>query len=406
MKIIDSILTDAASIAAIRKDIHAHPELCFKEERTADVVAKQLTDWGIPIHRGMGTTGVIGIVHGRDGGACGRGVGLRADIDALPMQEFNTFAHASKHAGKMHACGHDGHTAMLLAAAKHFSKHRDFDGTVYLIFQPAEEGGGGKIMMARKGAFDGVTASMMIHPADTELARMNAIAIQHCLVRYVGEAAHAAVSPHKGRNALDAAVLGYMNIAALRQHILPTERIHGIFLNGGEKPNIVPRESTMDWYVRSDTIKSLQPLKKRVASCLEGSAVATGCQAELDWQPNPYADIVDNMPLLSAYISNAAQFGRMMTTDFLPGTGGGSTDMGNISYVTPSIHPMIAVSPKGVSLHTPDFADYAIGEPAMKAILDGAKIMAMTTIDMWTNEALRAEVAAAFGDGAIPEDVL
>ena len=196
------------------------------------------------------------------------------------------------------------------------------------------------------------------------------------------------------------------NCAALRQHILPTERIHGIFLNGGEKPNIVPRESTMDWYVRSDTIKSLQPLKKRVASCLEGSAVATGCHAELDWQPNPYADIVDNMPLLSAYISNAAQFGRMMTTDFLPGTGGGSTDMGNISYVTPSIHPMIAVSPKGVSLHTPDFADYAIGEPALKAILDGAKIMAMTTIDMWTNEALRAEVAAAFGDGAIPEDVL
>ena len=114
MKIIDSILTDVASIAAIRKDIHAHPELCFQEERTADVIAKQLTDWGIPIHRGMGTTGVIGILTGRDGGACGRGIGLRADIDALPMQEFNTFAHASKYQSKMHACGHDGHTAMLL----------------------------------------------------------------------------------------------------------------------------------------------------------------------------------------------------------------------------------------------------------------------------------------------------
>ena len=118
MKIIDSILTDAASIAAIRKDIHAHPELCFKEERTADVVAKQLTDWGIPIHRGMGTTGVVGIVHGRDGGKCGRGIGLRADIDALPMQEFNTFAHASKHEGKMHACGHDVHLAVLIGTAR------------------------------------------------------------------------------------------------------------------------------------------------------------------------------------------------------------------------------------------------------------------------------------------------
>ncbi|MFM7000005.1 MAG: M20/M25/M40 family metallo-hydrolase, partial [Limnohabitans sp.] len=131
MKIIDTILTDAASIAAIRKDIHAHPELCFEEVRTADVVAQQLIDWGIPVHRGMGTTGVVGIVHGRDGGACGRAIGLRADMDALPMQEFNTFDHASRHAGKMHACGHDGHTAMLLAAAQHFAKNRNFDGTVY-----------------------------------------------------------------------------------------------------------------------------------------------------------------------------------------------------------------------------------------------------------------------------------
>ena len=132
MKVIDSIVADAAAIAAVRRDIHAHPELCFQEVRTADVIAAKLTEWGIPIHRGLGTTGVVGIVHGRDGGACGRAVGLRADIDALPMQEFNTFAHASKHVGKMHACGHDGHTAMLLAAAQYLAAHRDsLDGTVY-----------------------------------------------------------------------------------------------------------------------------------------------------------------------------------------------------------------------------------------------------------------------------------
>jgi len=154
MKLHESILSDAAAIAAIRRDIHAHPELCFEEVRTADVVAAKLTEWGIPIHRGMGKTGVVGIVHGRDGGSCGRAVGLRADMDALPMQEFNTFSHASKHQGKMHACGHDGHTAMLLAAAKHLSQHRDFDGTVYLIFQPAEEGGGGAREMIEDGLFD------------------------------------------------------------------------------------------------------------------------------------------------------------------------------------------------------------------------------------------------------------
>ncbi len=140
MKMLDSIVTQAAGIAAIRRDIHAHPELCFQEVRTADVVAAKLTQWGIPIHRGMGTTGVVGIVKS---GNSSRAVGLRADMDALPMQEFNSFGHASKHTGKMHACGHDGHVAMLLAAAQHFANNRNFDGTVYLIFQPAEEGGGG-----------------------------------------------------------------------------------------------------------------------------------------------------------------------------------------------------------------------------------------------------------------------
>ena len=140
MHLIESIVTNAASMAAIRRDLHAHPELCFQEVRTADVVAAKLSEWGIPIHRGLGTTGVVGIVKA---GNSDRAIVLRADMDALLMQEFNTFAHASQHPGKMHACGHDGHTAMLLAAAHYFSKNRNFDGTVYLVFQPAEEGGGG-----------------------------------------------------------------------------------------------------------------------------------------------------------------------------------------------------------------------------------------------------------------------
>jgi amidohydrolase len=306
-----------------------------------------------------------------------------------------------------HACGHNIIAAAGLGAGLALAGiAEEAGGRLRLMGTPAEEGGGGKIEMARKGAFVGVDAAMMIHPADRELARMNAIAIQHCLVKYTGEAAHAAVSPHLGRNALDAAVLGYMNIAALRQHILPTERIHGIFLKGGEKPNIVPRETEMDWYVRSNTIETLQPLKERVSACLHGGAHAAGCHVDLQWQPNPFADIVDNIPLLAAYVSNAAQFGRMMTTDYRAGTGGGSTDMGNISYLTPSIHPMIAVAPEGVSLHTPEFADYATNEDATRAILDGAKIMAMTAIDVWTNDALTAEMKAAFGDGFVPEGVL
>ena len=151
MQILDSIVAQAAGIAAVRRDIHAHPELCFEELRTADLIAAKLTEWGIPVHRGLGKTGVVGIVKN---GTSTRAVGLRADIDALPMTEHNHFAHASTHPGKMHACGHDGHTAMLLAAAQHLAKNRNFDGTVYLIFQPAEEGGGGAREMIKDGLFD------------------------------------------------------------------------------------------------------------------------------------------------------------------------------------------------------------------------------------------------------------
>ena len=152
MNLIEPILADAAAITAIRRDIHAHPELCFEEQRTADVIAKALTDWGIPDPPRPGQDRRGG--HRQERHAASRAVGLRADIDALPMTEHNTFAHASQHPGKMHACGHDGHTAMLLAAAKHLAKHRNFDGTVYLVFQPAEEGGGGAREMIKDGLFE------------------------------------------------------------------------------------------------------------------------------------------------------------------------------------------------------------------------------------------------------------
>jgi metal-dependent amidase/aminoacylase/carboxypeptidase family protein len=235
---------------------------------------------------------------------------------------------------------------------------------------------------------------------------MNAIAIQQAFVRYIGQAAHAAVSPHLGRNALDAAVLGYMNVAALRQHIRPTERVHGIFTKAGEKPNIVPSETEMDWYVRSDTIETLQPLKQRVAACLEAGAVAADCRMEIRWDGHAYADIVDNIPLLDAYAANSTALGRPLTSAYLPNTGGGSTDMGNVSYLAPTIHPMLAVAPRGVSLHSPEFAKYTKSSEADKAVLDGAKIMAMTVIDLWTRTDLQQNVKRSFGDGTVPAGVL
>ena len=297
MKIIDSILTDAASIAAIRKDIHAHPELCFKEERTADVVAKQLTEWGIPIHRGMGTTGVIGIVHGRDGGKCGRGVGLRADIDALPMQEFNTFAHASKHAGKMHACGHDGHTAMLLAAAKHFSKHRDFDGTVYLIFQPAEEGGGGAREMIKDGMFEKFPMQAVFGMHNWPGAQVGTFAVSpgpvmassnEFKITIHGKGSHAAL-PHNGIDPVPVAcqlVMAFQTIISRNKKPVDAGVISVTMVHAGEATNVVPDSCVIQGTVRTFTIEVLDLIESRMKQITDNLCAAFDTKAEFHFNRN------------------------------------------------------------------------------------------------------------------------
>ncbi len=381
----------ASDLISISHEIHAHPELNFEEKFAHERLTQYIADSKIKVDRSAFELETAFDVSVRGGN--GPTVAVLCEYDALP--------------GIGHACGHNIIAAAGLGAGVALSAVAEVcGGNLRLIGTPAEEGGGGKVEMARKGAFKNIDAAMMIHPSDRDLARMNAIAIQQLFVRYQGLAAHAAVSPDKGKNALDAAVLGYMNVAALRQHIKPTERVHGIFTKSGEKPNIVPREAEMDWYVRSDTIESLQPLKARIAKCLEAGAIAADCTISFDWQKNTYADLVDNLPLLTSYVENSAQFGRDLTTDFLPGTGGGSTDMGNLSYLVPSIHPMLQVAPHGVSLHSAQFAEFTASKDADKAVLDGAKIMAMTAIDMWLSDTLSSQVQQAFGDGVVPEGVL
>jgi amidohydrolase len=380
----------AGDLIEASHQIHAHPELNYEERFAHDLLTNAIERSGLPVTRAAYS---IDTAFETNVGTEGLNIAVLCEYDALP--------------GIGHACGHNIIAAAGLGAGLALAGvAKDAGGRLTLMGTPAEEGGGGKVEMARAGAFKDVHAAMMVHPADRDLARMNAIAIQQAVVRYYGQAAHAAVSPHLGRNALDAAVLGYMNVAALRQHIRPTERVHGIFTKAGEKPNIVPREAEMDWYVRSDTIETLQPLKKRVAACLEGSAHATDCRVEMVWDTHAYADIVDNVPLLDAYAANSTAVGRPLTSAYMPGTGGGSTDMGNVSYLAPTIHPMIGVAPRGVSLHSPQFAEYTKSKEADKAVLDGAKIMAMTVIDLWTTPELQRKVQEAFGDGRVPEGVL
>ena len=297
MNVIDSIVTQAAGIAAVRKDIHAHPELCFKEVRTADVVAQKLTEWGIPIHRGMGVTGVVGIIQGRDGGACGRGIGLRADIDALPMQEFNTFEHASKYQGKMHACGHDGHTAMLLAAGQHFAKHRNFDGTVYLIFQPAEEGGGGARVMIEDGLFEqfpmqavygmhnwpGMPVGTFAVSPGPVMASSNEFKIT---IR--GKGGHAAM-PHTGIDPVPIAcqmVQTFQTIISRNKKPVDAGVISVTMINAGEATNVVPDSCELRGTVRTFTIEVLDLIEKRMRQVAEHSCAAHDAVCEFEFVRN------------------------------------------------------------------------------------------------------------------------
>lgn len=371
----------AALLIDASHQIHAHPELNFAEHFAHDLLTDLLQREGIAVQRhAHGLATAFDAVVGHDGPT----VAVLCEYDALP--------------GLGHACGHNiiataGLGAGLAAAAV----AEQAGGRVRIIGTPAEEGGGGKVLMARRGAFEGVDAAMMVHPADADLLLMNCLAIQELLVEYEGHAAHAAAAPWEGRNALDAAVLGYINVAAMRQHIRPDERVHGVITRGGDKPNIVPASAASDWYVRSGTVASLQPLKERVLTALEGSASACGCTMRHEWVDNLYAEMVDNGPLVQAYVANAATLGRTVLD---PAASGrrvmGSTDMGNISHLVPAIHPMIKVAPDGVPIHSVEFARWAADEPGDRAVVDGAKAMAMTVVDLWISTTLREGVAAEF----------
>jgi amidohydrolase len=300
-----------------------------------------------------------------------------------------------------HACGHNVIAAAGLGAGlAAASLAEELGGRVVVLGTPAEEGGGGKVLMIERGALEGVDAAMMVHPADADLDSFWAIAIHELTATYHGRSAHAAAAPHLGINALDAAVLGYMGVAALRQHIESHERVHGVFVHGGDKANIVPDRAVMQWYVRSGTTESLARLKPRVVAALEAGAHATGATVDIAWKHPPYADIVDNTAMLGAYARNLAGLGRGMGAkadrpDFL-----GSTDMGDVSHIVPSIHPMIAVSPPGVAIHTAEFAEHARSERGDAAVVDGAVALGQTIVDLWADPGLLAAAHRELdGDG-------
>jgi hippurate hydrolase len=294
MRLIESILADAAAVAAVRRDIHAHPELCFEEQRTSDVIAKQLSDWGIPIERGLGRTGVVGIIKN---GSSGRAVALRADIDALPMTERNEFAHASRHAGKMHACGHDGHTAMLLAAAKHLSKHRNFDGSVVLVFQPAEEGGGGAREMLRDGLFDKYPVEAIFGAHNWPGMQVGQFAIKsgpafassnEFKVTINGKGAHAAM-PHNGIDPVPVAcqmVQAFQTIVTRNMRPIDAGVISVTMIHTGEATNVMPDSCVLQGTVRTFTLEVLDLIERRMKEVAQHTAAAFGAGCDFEFKRN------------------------------------------------------------------------------------------------------------------------
>jgi amidohydrolase len=373
-------LTD--DLVGLSHDIHAHPELGYAEHHAVRAVATLLAGHGHDAQ--VGAYGLDTALRARAGAGRPR-VAILAEYDALP--------------GIGHACGHNVICATavgaFLAAATAIA---DLDGSVELIGCPAEEGGGGKELIARAGGFDEIDAAIMVHPSGFEAADNLWIGVRTVEVIYHGLAAHASAMPFLGRNALDAVVQAYTSLAALRQHILPTDRIHGIITDGGQKPNIVPDRAAAQFYLRSAEPETLIELSDRARAVFEAAAIATGTRAEIGWDPTPtYFPVRSNHALVARWATNIAERGRRaLPRDVVPMVFTASTDLGNVSIRVPAIHPLLAIAPPQIAVHSAEFAEWARSDHGDAGCVDGAIGLALTAVDYLTDAALREATKAEF----------
>ena len=368
-------------LLSVSHEIHANPELAFAEHAASQLLADTANRFNIAT-----ATGVYDLATAFEGElGCkkpGATVAILAEYDALP--------------GIGHACGHNLIATAALGAVLGLQAVADeLPGNVRFLGTPAEERGGGKELMARRGAFEDVDAAMMIHPAGVNLTTMPCICMAEVQVIYHGRSAHAAAMPHKGKNALDGLLLAYQAISNLRQHIRDHERIHGVITEGGQAPNVVPDRASGEFYVRTANETDLARLKPRVEASFQAGAIGSGCELEINWANVDYLDLKTNWPLAEVFQKHGESLGR----EFLPAKtlgGAGSTDMGNVSHRVPSIHPMLACAPKNVVIHNPEFTRWAGSESGDLAALDGAKALALTAAEFLSSPELQAQTQKAF----------
>jgi amidohydrolase len=363
-------------LVALSHRIHANPELGFEEEQACAWLCELLEGAGLQVERGVGD---LPTAFAARAGSGPLHVVVCAEYDALPAVG--------------HACGHNVIAAMAAGAGMALARVADDAGLrVTVLGTPAEEGGGGKILLLQRGAFDGAHAAMMVHPSPYEQPEMPIIAVNHLKVAYTGKEAHASAYPFLGVNAADALVVAQTAIGLLRQHLRPSDRVHGIVTKGGDAANIIPAHTTADWMVRAADLEQLEEVRAKVARCFEAGALATGATLRLSEDHDPYSEMRHDHELSALYQRNAEALGR--TFIGRSDRGAGSTDMGNVSLALPSIHPTIGIDSLPAVNHQPEFTASCATPAADQAVVDGAVAMAWTAIDAAADQALRERLLA------------
>lgn len=356
---------EAAALIDLSHAIHAHPELAFEEHEACARVADLLGARGLSVETGVANLPTAFVARAGSGPFA---AALCAEYDALP--EIG------------HACGHNIIAASAAGAGIALAGIADDLGiTVKVVGTPAEEGGGGKIILLEHGIFDGINAAMMVHPAGFDTTDVSCLAVSHVEVTYTGEEAHASAFPERGVNAADALTIAQVSIGLLRQHLSPLDQVHGIVTSGGTAPNVVPKHARGQFMIRARTVADLAILEPRIERCFRAGALAAGAQVSINRLSPTYADLVVDKEMLARYRENAGRLGRRLPA---PGTMPItlSTDMANVSRHAPSIHPMIGIDAAGATIHQPEFAAACTNESADRAVLDGAVAMAWTVIDL------------------------
>jgi len=377
-----------AAVDAIKKEliilshnIHSNPELGFNEYKACKWLTDFLKENGFDIKisvASMETAFVAQFPREAKNKPC---IAFFAEYDALP--------------GIGHGCGHNiiGPASCGAAAALARVLKSDF-GRILVVGTPAEEGGGGKLSLIKAGVFNGVDTAMMIHPDIKTKARANFLANVQMRFKFYGQSAHAAASPFLGRNALDAVILTFNNINALRQQLPSDVRIHGIITDGGERPNIIPAFASCWFYVRTKDKDYLETLIEKVKACAQAGATATGCRIEIEMGENRYYPMKHNKALENLFRESLEFLNIEESLQEERGTG--SSDIGNVSHILPTIHPNIKICNDAPPTHSKEFAQAAISSQGDEGLIAGAKALALTALDLFLNPEKLEEVKREF----------